>query len=140
MVKLGRQQRAGAGGDQLVVQLRVPGGRIRRVFGDSDGLGSVTITYHVVLPSWAPPSGVPSRTVAWWTDTIHETVAHEGHHITLYEEHLPAMNEAVRSGTCASVEADLERLITDAQRANCEFDLAEYGYALGLTLESCMAS
>ncbi len=100
----------------------------------------VTITYHVVLPSWAPPSGVSSGTVDWWTDTIHETVAHEGHHITLYEEHLPAMNEAVRSGTRASVEADLERLITEAQRANCEFDLAEYGYARGLTLESCMAS
>lgn len=106
----------------------------------STGGAPVTVTYHVLLPSWTPPAGVTARTVDWWTGTIHETVAHEGHHITLYEAHLPAMNEAVRSGTCASAEADLERMWTDARRANCEFDLAEYGYAVGLTLKSCIAS
>ena len=98
------------------------------------------MTYHVLLPSWTPPSGVSSRTVEWWIDTIHETVAHEGQHISLYESHVAAMNEAVQSGTCASVQVDLERLVIDARQANCEFDLASYGYALGLTLESCMAN
>jgi predicted secreted Zn-dependent protease len=98
----------------------------------------VTITYHVLLPTWTPPTGVSQRTIDWWIETIHDTVAHEGHHITLYEGYRPLMHDAVRTGTCASVPADLERIFTDAQRANCEFDLAEYGYALGLTLESCL--
>ena len=106
---------------------------------ESTGAAPVTVTYHVVIPAWTPPSGVSSNTVDWWIETIHDTVAHEGHHITLYESFLPAMNEAVASGTCASVEATLEQLWTDARRANCEFDLAEYGSAAGLTLESCLA-
>jgi len=98
----------------------------------------LTLSYEVLLPSWTPPPGVPPATVDWWTEIIVETVAHESHHISLYEQFLPAMNEAVRTGTCDSVEADLERLWTDASRANCEFDLAEYGYAIGLSLESCL--
>lgn len=115
----------------------------------SDGFGAcsvtptggvpVTVTYHVVLPSWTPPLGVLEDSGLVDRHNL-RVVAHEGHHIEIYEAHVPAMNEAVRGGTCASVHADLERLITDAQRANCEFDLAEYGYARGLTLESCMAS
>jgi predicted secreted Zn-dependent protease len=114
----------------------------------SDGFGCgvvptggdfVTITYHVLLPSWTPPAGVSQRTVDWWIETIYGTVAHEGHHITLYESYLPQMNDAVRTGTCASVQDDLERLWFEVNRANCEFDLAEYGYAVGLTLESCLA-
>ena len=100
----------------------------------------MSVSYHVVLPAWTPPAGVPSRTVDWWIETIHQTVAHEGHHITLYESYLPAMNEAVATGTCASVELALEQLWADASRANCEFDLAEYGYSVGLTMESCLAN
>ncbi len=98
----------------------------------------VTITYNVLLPSWTPPAGASVRTVNWWTETILETVAHEGHHISIYESYLPLMNDAVRSGTCETVPVDLERLWADGRRDNCEFDLAEYGYAAGLTLESCL--
>jgi predicted secreted Zn-dependent protease/LysM repeat protein len=99
----------------------------------------VTIAYEVILPSWIPPADVSQRTVDWWIDTIHETVAHEAHHIALYEEARPLMNEAVVGGTCESVGPEIQRIWTDAQRANCEFDLAEYGYAAGLTLEACVA-
>jgi predicted secreted Zn-dependent protease/LysM repeat protein len=105
-----------------------------------DGPVPLTLTYHVTLPSWTPPEGVSSVTIDWWIEIINETVVHEAHHITLYESYLPAMNDAVRTGTCESVEADLERLWTDASRVNCEFDLDEYGYAAGLTLESCLAN
>jgi hypothetical protein len=74
----------------------------------------------IVGTGWA---GMRKRTstVDWCTDISYGSVAHEGHHIEIYEAHVPAMNEAVRGGTCASVQADLERLITDAQRAYCEF-------------------
>lgn len=105
-----------------------------------DGDAPVSLTYHVVLPSWTPPPNVPSFTIDWWIEMIGETVEHEAHHITLYESYLPAINDAVRTGTCDSVEADLERLWAEARRVNCEFDLAEYGYAAGLTLESCLES
>lgn len=99
----------------------------------------VTMSYHVILPAWQPPPEVSSATIDWWVERIHETVAHEGHHITLYESYRPLMNDAVANGTCASVEDDLVGLKADAKRANCEFDLAEYAASLRMTLESCLA-
>jgi hypothetical protein len=100
----------------------------------------VSFQYEVRLPRWVDAESASRSTVDWWLETIHETVWHEGHHIELYESVLPAMNEAVLTGSCGSVTADLQSLIYGANRANCEFDLAEYGYQHGLTLESCLSS
>jgi predicted secreted Zn-dependent protease len=100
---------------------------------------AVSITYTVTLPAWVPPPGVSAATVEWWAEQIHRTVAHEAHHITLYEEHLAAMREIVATGTCSSVPDALQVVWDGAMQANCEYDLVEYGYAAGLTLESCMA-
>ena len=86
------------------------------------GSAFVTMAYNVLLPAWTPPAGVPQRTVDWWIETIHETVAHEAHHIALYESVRPAMNNAVATGTCVSIEADLVALTREAGRLNCEFD------------------
>ncbi len=99
----------------------------------------VEASYHVILPSWQPPADTPSSVVEWWVANITETVDHEGHHIELYESFLPDMNAAVLNGTCESAEADLVRLWNEASRANCIFDLEEYGYAAGLTVEACLA-
>jgi len=99
----------------------------------------VTATYHVTLPSWTPPPGVSEDTIDWWLDNMDETVAHEARHIELYESYFAQMNDVVRTGSCETVEAQLTRLAEEASRANCEFDLAEYGYAAGLSVESCLA-
>jgi predicted secreted Zn-dependent protease len=106
----------------------------------ASGDPAVSITYEVLLPAWSPPGGVPVEvgTLDWWAVELGETVAHEAHHITLYEEHLLAMRELVEEGSCASVSDGLGVIWDGALQANCEFDLAEYGYAAGLTLESCL--
>jgi predicted secreted Zn-dependent protease len=98
----------------------------------------VTVTYLVTLPSWTPPAGVSQGTLDWWIGNLTETVAHEAHHIELYESYIAQMNEVVRTGTCEFVETEVTRLAAEARRVNCEFDVAEYGYAYGLTVDSCV--
>ena len=97
----------------------------------------VTVDYHVVLPAWDAPTSPAPSTVAWWTAMIQETVTHEGHHISVYESYRTQMNQAVQTGTCASVEAEVVRIMSEADRVNWGSGLAEYAAGLGLTLESC---
>ena len=49
------------------------------------------------------------------------------------------MQEIVTTGTCESIPTDLQADWDAALQANCEFDVAEYGAALGLSVESCVA-
>jgi predicted secreted Zn-dependent protease len=102
---------------------------------------AISLTYEVVLPAWSPAdvAAVQPGTAEWWAAELTDTVAHEAHHIALYEQHLPAMLEAVSDASCASVESELLAVWDAAVLANCEFDMAEYGAASGLTLESCLA-
>lgn len=102
------------------------------------GTPAISISYHVVLPGWSPPADVAPGTIEWWAEQLSGTVVHEAHHVTLYEERLGPMRDVVATGTCDSVPQDLQAIWDDALRANCEFDLVEYGYAAGLTLESCV--
>ena len=97
-------------------------------------------SYHVTLPNWEPPADAPASLVEWWVGYINDTVAHERHHIEVWESYLPRMNRAVLSGTCDSVEDDLLRIYNRGSQENCEFDLEEYGFAAGLTLEDCLSS
>lgn len=99
----------------------------------------VSITYRVMLPAWSPSEGASVATIEWWADQLTRTVAHEAHHVTLYEEHLVAMREVVATATCDALPDALQVVWDGALQANCEFDLAEYGRAAGLTLESCLA-
>jgi predicted secreted Zn-dependent protease len=99
----------------------------------------VTFQYEVLLPRWTDAARATESTIEWWLDIIHETVWHEGHHIELYEAALPAMNAAVVNGSCERVAGEIESLMATANRANCEFDLNEYGYEEGLTLASCLS-
>jgi hypothetical protein len=48
------------------------------------------------------------------------------------------MSAAVTTSTCGTLSARLNAIVRQAARANCEFDLDEYGRELGLTLESCL--
>jgi hypothetical protein len=106
----------------------------------ASGDPAVSIHYEVLLPAWTPPGGrsVEVGVGDWWALELGETVAHESHHIALYEEHLIAMRQLVDQGSCDSVSDGLNVIWEGALQANCEFDLAEYGYAAGLTLESCL--
>jgi predicted secreted Zn-dependent protease len=104
------------------------------------GAVPVTATYEVTLPSWTAPAGVPDTLVDWWAVTLDEILTHEAHHVELYETYFAEMNAAVQSGTCDTIEAELGRLSDEANLANCEFDLEEYGYAVGLTLDSCVTT
>jgi predicted secreted Zn-dependent protease len=100
---------------------------------------AVSISYSVTLPAWTPPDdGASPGTLEWWANELSITIVHEAHHITLYEEHLVEMREAVATGTCESVPDALQVIWDGALRANCEFDVVEYGAASGLTLESCL--
>jgi hypothetical protein len=44
----------------------------------------------------------------------------------------------VAGSTCTNLVSRLTKIATDARRANCQFDLDEYGRAMGLTLDSCL--
>jgi predicted secreted Zn-dependent protease len=105
----------------------------------ADASTPVTFQYEVLLPRWTDAVRATESTIEWWLEVIHETVWHEAQHIELYEAVLPAMNEAVTNGSCESVAVELEELMVSANRANCEFDLTEYGYEEGLTLDSCLS-
>jgi predicted secreted Zn-dependent protease len=110
----------------------------------SDGACDVVLTapepisrsYTVILPTWTPSSGTSASTVRWWNQSLIETVAHEAHHIEIFESLLPAMNDAVTNGACATVGSTLNAIQYQAASLNCEFDMAEYGVTSGLTMES----
>ncbi|MEP6680600.1 MAG: DUF922 domain-containing protein [Chloroflexota bacterium] len=100
----------------------------------------ITLSYVVTIPHWAPPPGATATTRLWWIDELTTVVHHENHHIEIWQSFLPALNHAVLSGTCAGVSADLAAIIQQANTANCQFDMAEYGAAAGLRLEDCIAA
>jgi hypothetical protein len=48
------------------------------------------------------------------------------------------MTAALGTSTCANVADHLTAIVRDIDTAQCEFDLKEYGSALGLSLTSCL--
>jgi predicted secreted Zn-dependent protease len=98
----------------------------------------VHLVYEVVLPRWTPPANVTQETLDWWTDMITDLVAHEAGHVQIYERYVAELNQTVREGSCATVEDELNALFGELDRANCEYDLAEYASAMGLSMESCL--
>jgi predicted secreted Zn-dependent protease len=100
----------------------------------------VSMTYVVVLPRWVPPRGVSAYTVSWWSAELLRVATHENHHIKILQSFLPSLNSAVLGGTCSSVSPAITNLMHDAAVQNCEFDLQQYGYAQGLTLQSCLTN
>jgi predicted secreted Zn-dependent protease len=99
---------------------------------------AVGYRFTVTLPHWSAAAGADPSTVRWWTSELDEIATHEAHHVVLYQQSLPALNEAVASSSCSTLSAQVNGIVSDTNRQNCVFDLEEYGYALGLTLDSCL--
>jgi predicted secreted Zn-dependent protease len=103
------------------------------------GAAPIWFTYEVMLPHWSGLPTAPQATVTWWAAELTAIARHERRHVEIYESYLPRLTDAVRDGSCATLGDEIESLMYDAQVDNCAFDLAEYGYAAGLTMSSCLA-
>ncbi len=100
---------------------------------------AITISYTIVLARWTAPSGTSSTTIRWWNADIRATAKHEKVHVDIYRSAAKRLNTALASSTCANAQRRLNTIMKDARRKNCEFDMAEYGAAAGLSLKKCLA-
>jgi predicted secreted Zn-dependent protease len=99
---------------------------------------AVTFVYTITLPRWSRPKDVDQATVRWWTTEIQRVAAHERHHVELFRTGATRLSSVVESSTCATVSSRLAAVARDIATQQCEFDLREYGTALGLSLASCV--
>jgi predicted secreted Zn-dependent protease len=100
---------------------------------------AIIIRYTITLPRWSPADGTSRATIEWWSDLILEIATHEKRHVAIYRDAQRELNAVLASSTCGNVEARLEDVWTATNRRQCEFDMREYGSALGLSLEACLA-
>jgi predicted secreted Zn-dependent protease len=100
---------------------------------------AVTYSFAITLPSWSRPTNVDSATVLWWAGELTRVATHERHHVDLYRTAAARMTSAVGISTCANVSANVSAIVKDVDTQQCEFDLQEYGSALGLSLSSCVS-
>jgi predicted secreted Zn-dependent protease len=120
--------------------------RYRFVLADTAGQCQVKVTkkpaiiftFTITLPSWKRPRGVDQATVRWWAKELQRVATHENHHVQIYRDGAARMTAALSHSTCANVADHLTAIIRDIDTAQCEFDLKEYGSALGLSLTSCL--
>jgi predicted secreted Zn-dependent protease len=98
----------------------------------------VTFLFTITLPRWSPPKLPDDITVAWWNAELARAATHEKHHVDLWRAAAKRMSAAVATSSCATLSSQLGAIVREAARANCEFDLDEYGRELGLTIESCL--
>jgi predicted secreted Zn-dependent protease len=99
---------------------------------------AVVFRYTITLPSWARPNGVDQATVRWWTSELQRVAAHERHHVDIFRTGATRLSDTVARSTCANVTARIDAIVRDIRVQQCEFDLKEYGTALGLSLASCL--
>lgn len=99
----------------------------------------ISFSFTITLPRWVPPSGVSSTTVTWWNAELQRAAVHEHHHVDLWRAAGTAMSKAVSSSTCSTFESRIASIVKSTARANCEFDMDEYGEALGLSLDQCLS-
>lgn len=121
-----------------------------RFAGQSDGYGScaivttaspaIVIGYVITLPSWKPGSGTRYDTVTWWNTRAREVAIHERRHVELFRAGQKKLNSTLASSTCADVSTRLNAVWRSIQRQQCEFDMAEYGSAAGLSLQRCVSA
>ena len=100
---------------------------------------AIRITFTIVLPRWAVPSRVSTATIKWWNAEIKQVAKHEKVHVDIIRAAAKRLNSTLASSTCGNAERRLDAIWADAQRANCEFDMKEYGTASGLSLKACLA-
>jgi predicted secreted Zn-dependent protease len=98
----------------------------------------VGFTFTITLPRWAAPKQPDAATVTWWNAELARAAIHEKHHVDLWRDAATRMSDAVTTSTCGNVYSQLNAIVRQTTRENCQFDLDEYGRELGLTLESCV--
>jgi predicted secreted Zn-dependent protease len=99
---------------------------------------AVKITYTITLPAWKPPTGTAAATVTWWNGELTAVAQHERHHVDLFRAGQADLNAALAGSTCANAQAHLDAVWQAINRQQCEFDMAEYGTELGLSLKRCV--
>ena len=99
----------------------------------------ISFSFTITLPRWVPPSGVSSTTVTWWNAELRRAAVHEHHHVDLWRAAGTSMSRAVSSSTCSNFQSRIASIVKATARENCEFDMAEYGEALGLSLDDCLS-
>jgi predicted secreted Zn-dependent protease len=99
---------------------------------------AIIFTFTITLPSWNRPKNADSATVRWWAGELLRVATHERHHVEIYRSGASRMTNALGTSTCANVSDHLGAIVKDIDEQQCEFDLKEYGTALGLTLSSCL--
>lgn len=101
---------------------------------------AIIFTFTITLPSWSPPRSVDQATVQWWARELQRVATHEKHHVDIYRDGAARMTAALDHSTCANLADHLRAIVRDIDTAQCEFDLKEYGSALGMSLTSCLTS
>ena len=99
---------------------------------------AVTFTFTITLPSWSRPPNADQATVLWWASELQRVATHERHHVDVYRDGAARLTNAVAHSTCANVSDRLATIVKDINTQQCQFDLKEYGAALGLSLSSCL--
>ncbi|TMQ69372.1 MAG: DUF922 domain-containing protein [Candidatus Eisenbacteria bacterium] len=99
---------------------------------------AIIFTFTITLPSWKQPRSVGQATVLWWAKELQRVATHENHHVQIYRDGAARMTAALGHSTCSNVADHLRAIVRDIDTAQCEFDLKEYGSALGLSLTSCL--
>ena len=99
---------------------------------------AVVFSFTITLPKWSRPKTADAATVRWWAGELQRVAVHERHHVEIYRDGAARMTDAVAHSTCATLPGKLSAIVRDVDTQQCEFDLKEYGAALGLSLASCL--
>ena len=100
---------------------------------------AVIFSYTITLPGWTKPKNADPATVRWWSAELLRVATHERHHVEIYRDGATRMTAAIADSSCSNVSAHLSVIVHDIDVRQCQFDLDEYGAALGLSLSSCLA-
>ena len=101
---------------------------------------AIYFSFKITIPKWDRPSDASRAAVTWWTSEIRHVAVHENHHVELWRAAGVAMTKTVATSTCTNLVSRLTKIATDTRRENCEFDMEEYGKAMGLSLSACLNS
>lgn len=99
---------------------------------------AVSFTFTITLPTWSRSKAADAATVRWWAGELQRVATHERHHVEIYRDGAARMNDAIAHSTCAALPGKLAAIVKDVDTQQCQFDLDEYGAALGLSLASCL--
>ena len=100
---------------------------------------AIVTSYTIVLPRWTAPSGVSASTVKWWNSEIRDIATHEKVHVSNGRTATKRLNTALAKSTCVTANGNLSAVTNGWQRADCAFDMQEYGSEAGLSLKACLS-